>query len=166
MAAESNDKGAGAKRWVRVLLVVSLALNLLFIGSIAGAMLTHSKWRSHHPPRLDMAAGPLTQALSREDRRAIGREMRKAYRSAGANRADLQAGFEALIADLKQEPFDPEVVAKHLERHRGVFDERLALGQTLLLERLTQMQPDERADYAARLLDALQQRKHWKGHRD
>ena len=71
------------KLWLRVVLVLSLAFNLLIVGISAGAMFTWSKWKSHHGPRMDLSAGPMTRALSREDRRAIGKEMRKAYHKKG-----------------------------------------------------------------------------------
>ncbi|WP_299843278.1 periplasmic heavy metal sensor [uncultured Roseovarius sp.] len=157
MADETQATDRGTKRWVRVLLVFSLALNLLVLGTVGGAMLTWSKWRSHDPPRLDLAGGPLTQALTREDRRAIARQMRKTYRdNGGVPRADMKAELEALVRDLKADPFEPALVKKRLARHRGVFRERFALGQSLLLERLTQMQPKERVAYADRLLRALE----------
>lgn len=158
MSDETDTAARGTKPWIRVLLVVSLALNLLILGTVGGAMMTWSKWRSHHPPRLDMAGGPLTQALTREDRRAIARQMRKAYRDNSAPRAELKAELEELANELKAEPFDAAAVRKRLARHRGVFHDRFALGQSLLLEHLKQMQPKERAAYADRLLRALEKK--------
>lgn len=155
MAEEIQPKSQGTKRWVQVLLVVSLAFNLLIVGIVGGAMMNWSKWRSHHPPRLDMAGGPLTRALTREDRRAIGRQMRKAYREGDAPAVNMRAELDALVSELKADPFDPSAVKDRLERHRGVFHDRFALGQTLLLERLSEMQPGERAAYADRLRDVL-----------
>ena len=164
MPDETRTGSGGTKPWIRIMLVVSLALNLLVLGTLGGAMMTWSKWRSHHPPRLDMAAGPLTQALSREDRRAIARQMRKAYRDTGAPRAGLRAELQGLADDLNATPFDAAAVEKRLARHRDVFQERFALGQTLLLQRLTEMAPEERSAYADRLMRVLE--KHAKHRRD
>ena len=63
-----------------------------------------------------------------------------------------------MVADLRAVPFDPEPVAERFARHRAGFEERLELGLTLLLERLTDMQPDERAAYADRLEEVLNKR--------
>ena len=71
-----------AGRWTRWALIISLALNLIVIGAVVGTVLRHGSegHRDAHGDKHghDMAGGPLTQALSREDRRAIGREMRRA----------------------------------------------------------------------------------------
>ena len=158
MADEVQGRSSGMKPWLRVLLVVSLALNLLIIGSVGGAMMTWSKWKSHHPSRMDMAGGPLTRALSHEDRRAIGRQMRETYKQGGVPHADLRAELEGLVADLKAEPFDAAAVEERLARHRSVFDARFALGQSLLLERLRQMSPEDRRAYADRLHEVLSKR--------
>lgn len=165
MAEELQKPKTGMKRWVKVLLVVSLALNLLIIGTVAGAMLSKSKWQRHHPPRLDLAVGPLTRALSHEDRRDIGRKMRQAYRQGDKPRADLRAELDGLVADLKAMPFDPAAIASRLGRHRDIFDARFQLGQELLLERLTQMNPEERAAYADRLGEVLDKHRHKHGHK-
>ncbi len=158
MAEDAEISPRGTKPWLRVLLVLSLALNLLIIGTVAGAMFTWSNWKSHHSARLDATAGPLTRALSREDRRAIGKEMRAAHRAGKFTQRDHRAELEGLIADLKAEPFDPAPVSERLSRHRAAFEERLELGMGLLLNRLEQMQPDERAAYADRLQEVLSKR--------
>ncbi|WP_306115499.1 MULTISPECIES: periplasmic heavy metal sensor [unclassified Roseovarius] len=158
MSEEMKPAPGGMKPWLRVLLVVSLAMNLLVVGALIGALVTWSNWRSHHPSRLAMAGGPLTRALAPEDRRAIGKEMRKAHRKEKGNRARHHGELMGLVADLKAEPFDPEAVEQRLARHRKSFDDRLGLGLELLTARLTQMTAEDRAAYADRLQDVLTRR--------
>lgn len=155
MTEVQSPPTGGTKRWVRVLLIASLALNFLIIGTVGGAMLTWSKWQSHHPPRLDLASGPLTKALSREERRAIGKEMRQTYKSGDLPRANLRREMRDLVADIRKEPFDPSVVNARLERLRTVIDARYDLGHSLLVTHLTQMTPEARSAYADRLSDVL-----------
>ncbi|WP_232796536.1 periplasmic heavy metal sensor [Roseovarius salinarum] len=143
------------KLWLRLVLAGSLALNLLVVGAVAGAVITHKPWRGHHAPRLDGVGGPLTRALAPQDRRAIARGMRRAYHDGRPARAEIRAAFEALIADLEAGPFDADAVAAHLERQRSVLAERLAVGQELLLDRLNEMSEAERAAYAGRLRAVL-----------
>jgi uncharacterized membrane protein len=156
--AAATDKNGGDRPatrlgpWVRGLLVVSLAFNLLVIGVIGSWALRHGGTHGgHHPSRLDMAGGPLTRALSAEDRREIGQKMRDAYRDGGRTRAAQSAGFDALVADLRAVPFDTAVVAERMSQQREGFRERLELGQRLLLEHLSAMSDAERAAYADRL---------------
>ena len=162
MADNKTPPSGGMKPWLRVLLVLSLALNLLVIGAVVGAMFSWSSWRPHHGSRLETAGGPLTRALSSEDRRAIGKEMRKAHRGDKGQREKHHAELEGLVAELKAMPFDPAPVEERLRRHRQSFDARFDLGLKLLLERLIQMSPDERAGYADRLQEVLDKRRNGK----
>lgn len=140
-----------------MLLVVSLALNLLIAGAVVGALISGGKWRHHGPLRLEAMGGPLTRALSQEDRRAIGHEIRDTYRRDGTSRARHREEIERLVEVIRATPFDRAAVEDRLARIRGMFLERLTLGQTLLLDRLEAMSDDERAAYADRLME---KRKH------
>jgi len=140
--------------WVRLLLVVSLGLNLAVAGALAGVMLSGGAgWHDHGPPRLAAMGGPLSRALSEEDRRAIGRALRAAYRDNGSTRARHRAEMAALAEELRAVPFDRAAVEARLARMRGMLQERLAIGQGLLLDRVAQMSDDARAEFAARLLE-------------
>ena len=48
-----------------------------------------------------MAGGPLTRALSTEDRRAVGQKMRDTWRAADDGRATLRDSYDALLAALE-----------------------------------------------------------------
>ncbi len=138
-------------RWMRIVLVLSLALNLAGVGVVAGAVLGHSK----KPPRSamvgDLGFGPYTDALSAEDRRAL----RSAFVERAPDFRDLRkvmrADFDRLLAILRTEPYDAaaatEVIAAQRDRARQGFE----LGQDLLVERLGAMTAEERAAFADRL---------------
>lgn len=156
MADEQSRKPG---RWTKVILAVSLAFNLLVVGAVAGAVVSGGKWRHHGPPRLEAMGGPLTRALSQEDRRAIGREILKTYGRDGAGRARHREEFERLVEAIRATPFDRAAAESRLASIRGMFQERLALGQTLLLDRLEEMSDDERAAYADRLMEKGKRRR-------
>ncbi len=148
----------GNSRWMRVLFVASLSLNLLVLGAFLGALFVGGGRHGHHAPDLDRAGGPLTRALGPEDRRAIGRQMRRAYQDGRPGRAQQKVAFDALITALQQEPFDRAEVESRMQDLRGFGQKRLALGQNLLLDRLEQMQSGDRAAYAQRLAAQLNKR--------
>lgn len=142
--------------WLRWVLVISLALNLLVLGLLGSWWLKWGLHGGHHPPRVEHAGGPLTRALSHEDRRAIGRDMHAAYRDRGENRG---ARIVMLAELIRAEPFDRAAVMAQLTAQRDALNERLSLGQSLLLDRLDQMDTAERAAYADRLEEELKRRR-------
>lgn len=136
----------------RGVLVVSLALNLLVAGMAAGWWLRHGgAHHGAHPSRLDMAGGPLTRALSAADRREIAREMRAASRAQGDGHDAMRESMEALVADLRAQPFDAGRVTTRLAMQRAKFSERFEMGQAVLVAHLEAMSPTERAAFADRL---------------
>lgn len=160
MADKSEKQTVGMRPWLRALLVVSLALNLLIVGLVGGAIIMRGKWQEHQMAQLEKMGGPMTRALSGEDRRSMGREMRQNFGTRQAMHENMRTRMEGLIADLKAVPFDAEAVAGYMAGHRADFNVRLELGQRLLLQRLTKMDDAERAAYADRLLMVMQQGRH------
>lgn len=140
-------------RMMRILLVTSLALNLLVVGLAAGWALRLSV--GGQPSRLDMAGGPLTRALTHEDRREIGQQMREAWRAADGGRGDLRESYDALVADLRAVPFDPAQVSVRMRQHRERFAIRFEMGQDVLVRHLSTMSYADRHAYADRLEDRI-----------
>lgn len=148
----------------RGVLVASVALNLLVAGMAAGWWLRHGGvHHGAHPSRLDLAGGPLTRALSAADRSEIAREMRAAWRAQGGGRDVMHESMEALLADLRAQPFDPARVAARLAAQRAAFSARFELGQQVLVAHLSDMSAAQRAAFADRLeaqIAAYQARHH------
>lgn len=138
-------------RGLKIALGLSLALNLAVIGTVAGALL-----RDGGPGRMprELGLGPFTEAFSPKDRQA----MRQAFMShAGemggmrAMRDEQRADQQALIAALRATPFDPAAFQAAVNAQGKRITDRIALGQTLMAERILAMTPDERAAFADRL---------------
>ena len=142
------------RRWV---LPLSLTANLLVVGLIGGAALRHAFEDGGGGPMAvrDLAFGPFTAALSRDDRVAL----RQSFQSRAGELRDLRpagrAEFDALLAALRAVPFDLNVVKAEMARQRDRMAERLGLGQDLMVERIAVMTDGERADFADRVEGAL-----------
>lgn len=142
-------------RAVRIALILSLALNLLIIGLVVGALLAVGpRSGSDGDPRLRaLGLGPFALALSREDRTAVqGRIDRDAFR---AERRALGASLVALREALLAEPFDRAAADAALARSRGSAEALQAQGHAALLDQIEAMSADERAELAQRLERAL-----------
>lgn len=147
--AETPRAKPRAPLWMRALLILSLALNLLVAGIVAGGLT--GKLR-HPPPALgEVNLGAFTPALTDEDRRAIrdramheGLSYREAMRTARAEQA-------AIIAALRAEPWDREAIVGLMGQIQGRAATRMDLGGRLVLERLDAMSPGQRKELADRM---------------
>ncbi|ROT95869.1 periplasmic heavy metal sensor [Histidinibacterium lentulum] len=141
--------GWQVSRRVRVLLVLSLALNLAVAGVVIGAVVRDGPRGGG--PRIDMTLGPLGRALSPEDRRAVVRDLRQSGALGGMDRTARRQALEETVALLRAEPFEPEALARGFAAQRERGGRLLEAGHGALVARIAAMTPQERAALADRL---------------
>ncbi len=136
-------------RWVRILLVMSLALNLAVIGTLAGtAYRVKDRWATGKPPPPPSLSVTLYRALDRETRHRL-------FQSAAGGhpniRALREADRQALFATLQADPFEVDAVARVLdEQVQRQYQFREKLRQSWL-DQVAGMSDDERAKLLERL---------------
>ncbi|WP_235915843.1 periplasmic heavy metal sensor [Thalassovita mangrovi] len=157
---EKPVKNGSPRLWLRIVLFVSLALNLAVLGVVAGAVLRFGPAKDGPPVRGDQVAGVYTYALTPEERRQIGRDMFRQHREDLPSRSDMNADFDAMVATLRAQPFDADAASAILRRQLEFGQKRAELGHKLLLQHLSEMSDGDRAAYADRLEQALQKRFH------
>ncbi|MEC3861882.1 periplasmic heavy metal sensor [Mesobacterium sp. TK19101] len=150
MATTETAQPRGTRRWVRVLLFVSLALNLMVVGLAAGMI-----WRGlpdhREAPQSRDQTMPYTRALERDDQRALRRQLREAFAGAPRDRGDLARAYRRSVELLRAEPFDPDALRANLDAQSRNAQARLTTGQKVLADYLATMSPSQRAAYADRL---------------
>jgi uncharacterized membrane protein len=148
--AEGRAERAGAPRWMKGLLAVSLALNLAVVGLVAGVVLRDGPDGRSRMVR-DLGFGPFTEALAPEDRAAL----RRAFVSEGgdlrAERDRIREETAGVVAALRADPFDADRFARLLAAQAERRQARLDLGQRLLVAQIAAMAPAARAALADRL---------------
>lgn len=146
-----TDTPAPKRRWMPIILVVSLALNLLVVGVVLGTVL---RLRGGEHAQMPPSFGPaLYQALPGSDRKALRGQL-SGKRNKGSHRR--KQDFEALSAALQVVPFDPGAVEMLLEQQaQATADLQAALHQQWLT-RVTAMSDEERQLYAQRLENVVQ----------
>ncbi|MCA3442733.1 MAG: periplasmic heavy metal sensor [Rhodobacter sp.] len=141
---------SGIPRWMKLLLAVSLAVNLGMLGMLGGAALRGAGDRGR-PDVRDIGFGPFTDALSPQDRQ----ELRRAFLQGGGNpramRQMMRTEVGALLQLLRTEPLQEVELRAAFNRLRQRGQERLDLGQRLLADHIIAMSPDDRARFADRL---------------
>jgi uncharacterized membrane protein len=144
--------GQAGPRWMKIALVVSVALNLAVAGLVLGAWLGDGPQRGM--PR-DMSFGPFSEALSDADRRALRKDLMGRAGEFRSSRDAARAEFAALVDALRADPFDPAAMTAALTAIETRNAERLDLGRSLIEKRLIEMSPTERQAFADRLEKGL-----------
>ena len=153
------------RRSLRVLLIGSLALNLLIVGLVAGAAFSI---RGNGPPTpiTDRFGSPHIKALSQDDKREMGRAIRSAYRKADLDRTTDRALYTQVLAQLRATPFDVDALQSVVMQQDASHELRRALARDVFLSQIASMSDAERAAYADRLQEVLERVKDKKHPKD
>ncbi|MBB96832.1 MAG: hypothetical protein CML68_19815 [Rhodobacteraceae bacterium] len=136
----------GMKPWIRVVLGLSLAVNLLIIGLVLGAVLRFGGPGANRPPPTGVS---LIRALPSDDRRALRDHLHEILPPP----ADRLGEARDLAAPLMATPFDPaalEAVVQEQAATRSAFQDAL---QQAWLDHVMTMDDADKAAYAKRLLE-------------
>jgi len=133
------------RRWVSVLLVVSLALNLLVAGVVLGTVLRFHGGPGAAPPKF---APALFRALPEKDRKALRADLEDEHRRGARNRSEY---FKEMGDALRTVPFDAQAVRQLLDRQVRSNAETQSALQQKWLDRVAAMTDAERQAYADRL---------------
>ncbi|MEM8630294.1 MAG: periplasmic heavy metal sensor [Pseudomonadota bacterium] len=138
--------------WVRILLFVSLAANLLIIGVVTGAVLTREPQDRQGDPRLrDVGLGPLGFVLEQDDRKALRQDLARSAPKLRESRVAGRAAMARLLEELRSDTFDPAVVVEVFEIQRQAAGTRAEVGQAAVARRLAEMSLEERRRLADRI---------------
>lgn len=155
MTATPPPIPAAPSRGWRTTLILSLALNLLLVFLILGAV-WRGGWDGDGPRRPgEMALGPFAEALDRADRRAILGELRDERGIRGPSRDERRAAFGPVLDAVRADPFDPDAAAAALDGLTARGREAEAAFRDALVARLGTMDAAARASFADRLAEAL-----------
>lgn len=142
------------RRSMRYLLIGSLALNLLVLGIIGGAVI-RGPGGFGGPRGVDLALGPIVEALAPEDRQAIRTQLRANDMLRQHPRQIREALATALQAALRAEPYDPAAIEAALSIQRDRLVAVQTAGQQALVARIALMTPQARLAFADRLQEAI-----------
>lgn len=158
-APQTEPPRKGLRGWVKAVFALSLTLNFLVLGVVAGGIIGHAR---HLPPpggereaSDPFTLGPLSGAFSREDRAAMRRAAEGQGTDFRAMRGAIRGDFDKMEAALRAEPFDEATVRAVLADMRTRTLKRMDLGEEVMLARLRTMSPEARAAFAERLHDGF-----------
>jgi uncharacterized membrane protein len=162
----ADQSQTGGRRWTRVALFVSLALNLAVVGVIVGHVLSDGP-----PDRRDRRTGddpviPYTRAFDDHQRRELGRSLRDSFERKRFGSGSFMADYRAALAVLRADPFDPDALQTILQAQAAQAETRRAAGQGVLTAYLASLDSEARRAYADRLEAQIEKmeerRKRWR----
>ncbi len=150
--------------WVKVLLGLSLALNLAVIGLVVGVL---ARFADQGGPRFTNYALPYVIALPKEDRREIQQHVRSATRKGDLpNRKERKADYQAMLLLLEAEAWNEEEALVILAKQSDNTTALHVAARTAWLKQVSSYTLEERKAYADRLRHVIErgsgrkQRKH------
>lgn len=150
---------SGASRGFKILLALSLAVNMAVLGVVAGSALKMRHDGGRPAATRDMAFGPFAEALSRDQRRALFKGMAERGSNLRAAREEFRSDVAALAASLRRSPFDAEEFRSLLMRQGARVEARADEGREALADLLATMPEAERIEFADRLERAMEKRR-------
>lgn len=159
MTQDKKTEPAGARvpRGMKIMLGLSLALNLLVVGVVAGAVM-----RGGGPargPAVTTYAMPYVRALPGADRRAIFRELRSAEVDGLPDHATRKALYADMIAALGADTFDQATIDAILAQQSTASVAVMKAAQQAWIGRVAKMSNAERHAYAEQVREVLDRRR-------
>ena len=152
--------GKGMSRGLRIVLISSLAINLLIAGAVGGAILRHDgpiKRRADLAPAADAGIAPFARAMDRDQRGALGQDIARRNRDLSSNRGDLRRIVGSILETLRTEPFDTDALRQNFTQAQSFLNARQHIGVEALIGQINQMSDEERVKYADRLEHSFRQ---------
>ncbi|WP_435258012.1 periplasmic heavy metal sensor [Thioclava sp. FR2] len=148
-----------APTWMKLLLAASLAINLGIVGVVTGAALKFHRGGDMVSGPRDVSFGPYTEALTREQRKGLFKDL--SGRDAGLRdlRREIEADMSLVLDSLRASPFDAGAFRAALENQSSRLTARVAEGRKGLVDVVTMMSDAERAEFASKLERRLKEKR-------
>lgn len=153
MTDDSKTPQNAPGRRLKILLGLSLAMNLAVVGLIVGAALRHDGGK--RPPALNAFGAPYMLALPREDRRQILKALRSERGRDIPDRQQRRAQYAEVLSALRAQPFDASVLAQTVKGQAETTVSVQKAASATWLQVVSDMTDQERMDYAYAVEEVL-----------
>lgn len=140
------------RKGVRILLFVSLALNLVIIGVVGGAILNFSRGEDH--PRMvsrELGLGPYLMALEPDQRKMLDEAAYSQKQQLRDGRVKWRKSYQETLSAIRAEPFDPERLRAAMAEQAELATRSREVGLDIMVRQIEMMPAAERAAFADRL---------------
>ena len=136
----------------KILFGISLAINLLIIGAIGGALS-----RAGKGPMIQHRASGLLymRALNFEDKKVLRKKLLRNKDSRKIIRAKEHSSYSSAVKILKKDPFDRKAFEDLLDEQTRYSKSKLSSARAALVAQIANMTKEERLVYSQRLEDLV-----------
>lgn len=154
---DTSDATQKLPRRYKIILGVSLAVNLVVAGMIGGAALRHGEGARGglRSAGLGAYALPYMLALPKEERQQVMKTVRSDRKGRVPDRAARRALYADVLSVLRAEPFDAEKLSIALSTQAETTIEVQQSAQAAWMAVIAQMSDAERAAYADEVEEVL-----------
>ncbi len=151
MSEQTTTQPKGTPRWVKIALIVSVAVNLGIAGVIGGAALRAPEIR-HNKVEAPEGVAMLARAMPPAHQRELREELRNRRGDLRPDREELRSLRDRFIVALRAEPFDIDAVNAVFADQRAMLSKLTAAGHESVIEQIEKMSQKDRERYIQRLL--------------
>ncbi len=153
MAEEHNnpDPRAVKRRWVKPLLIASLAINLAVAGLMVGAVFGDKRHGRHDSP---IAGGmrPYLSALPEAQRPLVRQKLQENRETLRASRERMRHASRTIRLAIAAEPFDAETLKQAFATQRALYDGLAEGSHNALADIVATMTDVQRAEFLEALV--------------
>ena len=148
----SNSTDLKQRNLWKILFGISLAINLLIIGAIGGALS-----RAGKGPMIQHRASGLLymRALNFEDKKVLRKKLLRNKDSRKIIRAKEHSSYSSAVKILKKDPFDRKAFEDLLDEQTRYSKSKLSSARAALVAQIANMTKEERLVYSQRLEDLV-----------
>ena len=152
----SNSTDLKQRNLWKILFGISLAINLLIIGALGGALSRAGKG----PMVKHRTSGFLyMRALNFEDKKVLRKKLLRNKDSRKIIRAKEHSSYSSAIKILKKDPFDRKAFEDLLDEQTRYSKSKLSSARAALVAQIANMTKEERLVYSQRLEDLVHNKK-------
>ena len=133
----------------KIIFAISLTVNITVLGILGGAAMKFNK--DPHAGKTQLRERHIgsiyIRALSRDQKRELGRRMRELERNHKQNGGKTEAGFQEAVHILRKADFDQEKFETVIRGYAERSNQRLKIAQMTLLSHINSMNITEQSAY-------------------
>jgi len=151
MSEQTTPQSNGTPRWIKIALILSVAVNLGIAGVIGGAALRAPEIRRNNLEAPEGVA-MLARAMPAEHQRELRQNLRNRRGDLRLEREELRNLLDRFVVALRAEPFEIDAVSAVFADQRVMLSKLTAAGHKSVIEQIEKMSPQDRERYIRRLL--------------